>query len=346
MNSFYISGVNILMLILKMINRENLQKLFTSFKNKNILVLGDVILDSYIKGDTDRISPEAPVPVVLQKSTIHSLGGASNVANNIASLGGSTTLIGIVGKDEDANIIKDLAAHAGISEKLVTDPNRPTTVKTRVTSRRNQLLRIDREMDHKVEGNVEKEIIEQIKNLPTQDLVIISDYVKGCLTENIVGALAAKFGKEKIIADIKPANVNLAQGLFAITPNLKEACEIVGVKINESIPFVENLTKSLSERFSTSVVLTKGEHGMTIYDKENKKIQNIPSKALNIYDVTGAGDTVVAVLVLMLASGHNLYDSADFANHVAGFVVGKEGTTKVDPDTLTSYLLDNHESLA
>src|SRR3989344_5817373 len=171
-----------------MINRENLQKLFTSFKNKNILVLGDVILDSYIKGDTDRISPEAPVPVVLQKSTTHFLGGASNVANNIASLGGSTTLIGVAGKDEDADIIKNLASEAGISVKLIIDPNRPTTVKTRVTSRRNQLLRIDREMDHKVEGNVEKEIIEQIKNLPTQDLVIISDYVKGCLTENIVGA--------------------------------------------------------------------------------------------------------------------------------------------------------------
>lgn len=294
-----------------------------------MLVVGDIIIDSYIKGDTERISPEAPVPVVLQTSIYHTLGGAANVAQNIASLGGSVALLGIVGRDEEADVARKLAHTTKITPYLIEDSTRPTTVKLRITSRRSQLLRIDKEMTHCIAGDVEKKLIQTILEIPKPDLVVLSDYVKGCVTKNVVATLARRVGKKNIIADIKPANAHLCRNLLAITPNTKEAHEIMATLHHKLIHNPEHIAKTISDQLNTSLVLTRGEHGMTIYDRKKKRICHVPSRAVTIHDVTGAGDTVIAAMALMLAAGADLYTAANFANHAAGFVVSKEGTATV-----------------
>ncbi|MFH1246725.1 MAG: bifunctional ADP-heptose synthase [Candidatus Liptonbacteria bacterium] len=318
----------------------DVKEIIKSFPDKHILVLGDVMLDSYIRGDAERISPEAPVPVVLQKSTHNVLGGAANVANNIASLGGKVTLIGIVGKDSDAAVIRKLCALQGITDGLVVDPSRPTTVKLRVTARRMQLLRIDKESVHGISKKIENAIIACIKAMPVPDLVVVSDYVKGCLTKNIIAALRKRFGGRKIIADIKPTHAGYCKSIFAITPNFKEACEIIGINQHDRLAHPDKLAGALAKKLSASVVLTLGERGITIFDNAKKKIRRIPSRAVTIYDVTGAGDTVVGAMSLALAGGADLYAAADFANHAAGFVISKEGTTAITEKEIPLILRD------
>lgn len=319
-----------------MINKKNLKNIFRDFSQKKILVLGDVMLDFYIKGTTTRISPEAPVPILKWESDEYALGGAGNVGRNVAALGGRTTLLGIVGNDENGRILRALARESGLITNLVVD-TRPTTIKTRVVSMRHQLLRFDKEETKSLSGKAEREVIALIKKVPNQDLIIISDYHKGFLTKNVAKALVERFGGEKIIADIKPANTTLIKGVLVISPNLKEAEELTGIKADGSSA-AARAAKKLSENLSTSIVLTRGEHGMTVFDKKTKKVHHLPAQALNIFNETGAGDTVIATLGLMLASGADLALAAEVSNHAAGIVVGEPGTTAVTKKKLIDQL--------
>ena len=320
-----------------MINRENLQKLLSSFKNKNILVFGDVMLDRYINGKVTRISPEAPVPVLKEENQEVALGGAANVAQNIAALGAKVILVGVVGNDDSAKVVRRLSHENSILAKFVIDKNRPTTTKTRVVSMRHQLVRFDKEENEKVSGQTEKELVSLIKKIPNQDLVVISDYNKGCLTKLTTNALKNRFGDKNIIADIKPENAELVKNVRVISPNRKEAEELIGVRAHDNAA-AGKAAQKLADKLKTSVVLTRGEHGMTTFDQKTKKAHHLPTRALSIFNETGAGDTVIAVLGLMIASGADLILAAEVANHAAGIVVSEPGTTTITKKKLIERL--------
>ena len=189
---------------------DDLKKYIARFPGKRVLVIGDVMLDEYVEGDAERISPEAPIPVLLQRSVRYVLGGAANVAANVAAQGGKVTLVGVVGKDSRARMLTRLCRSFSIAPNLKADPARPTTSKLRFISGHHQLVRIDIEEKMPVTGVVEHDIIRTIRALPSHDIVIISDYAKGCVTRNILAAVRARFGAARVIADMKPLKPHLS----------------------------------------------------------------------------------------------------------------------------------------
>src|SRR3989344_7296961 len=199
------------------------------FPKTKVLVIGDIMLDEYIDGSADRISPEAPIPVLLQKSGRHCLGGAGNVAANVSALGGVVTLLGVVGKDAHANILKQLCRKEGIAPRFIIDRVRPTTTKIRFVSDHHQLVRIDIEEAKPIAPAIEGQLIRVISALPKHEIVVVSDYAKGCMTKKVMRALRVRFGPNSIIADMKPVNARLYSGVRAITPNIKEAVALTSL---------------------------------------------------------------------------------------------------------------------
>lgn len=307
-------------------------KFINQFPKKSILVVGDVMLDLYIRGEVERISPEAPVLVVLETSRQVALGGAANVANNIKALGGKVSLLGIIGKDVEGEAIKKACRAIKINSCLITDPERTTTIKTRALARHHHLLRIDRENKNALSPAIEKKIINAINKLPNYDLVVISDYNKGFITKNIIQALEKRFGKNKIIANFKPANAHLFKNVLALTHNLKEAKEITNLFATDN-KSAEKVAAALAKIFSASIILTRGDQGMTIWEKGNNAC-HVPAFAAKVMDVTGASDTVISVVALMLASGSSMIEAATLANKAAGLVVSKEGTAIISINEL------------
>ncbi|MEK7507727.1 MAG: PfkB family carbohydrate kinase [Patescibacteria group bacterium] len=307
------------------------------FKNKKILVYGDVMLDLYIRGDVERISPEAPVPVIVERSREYVLGGAGNVAANIASLGGVVTLVGVVGNDAEGKIIHDVCAKFRIDARLIVERGRPTAVKARAVAKRHQLLRIDRERAGAVSKAAEEKIISRLKGLKNIDAVVVSDYAKGCVVPSIIAFIKKYFWNRKIIAGIKPAGAALYENVETVVLNLKEGNAIIGM-FGDSDAVAADVVSKLSEMLKSSVVLTRGEYGITALDNKSGKISHIPTRAVEVYDVTGAGDTVLASLALMCASGAPLSLAAEIANHAAGVVVGLEGTATLTSKTLKKVL--------
>lgn len=328
--------------------KSKYQEIVKKFRATKILVAGDVMLDLYIRGDVERISPEAPVPIVFEKSREYSLGGAGNVAANIAALGGRITLLGSVGNDSEGRFIYGLCRQSGIIPRFVSEPERPTSQKTRAVSGHHQLLRIDREEIGAISKDAEKKVARLIENFGDQDLVVVSDYAKGFITEAVVAALKKRFGGNKIIANIKPAAhaelykgintiVGLYKGINTITLNVKEAYLFTGIDASTDKGAV-NASRLLCGRLGASVVLTRGEHGLTAYDRKFRKAVHVANSALRVFDVTGAGDTVVATLALMLAVGEPLFRATEVANHAGGIVVGLSGTAVVRPSDLKPFL--------
>lgn len=296
------------------------------FPNASILVYGDAMLDLYVNGRAERISPEAPVPVVLEESRQYFLGGAGNVAGNIASLGGKAALLGAVGFDEESVIIGNLCAKKGIEDYLVRDRKRVTPRKTRILSGHHQLIRVDREISAPISSDAEKKIIKKIKGLPNFDFVIISDYAKGSVTEGAVKALKNKFGSAKIIVNIKPlTRLAFYKNVYAVTLNAKEAYHITQVDTGTSSGAAE-AARILSGKFQSSVILTRGEQGMCAYDRSRKKSAHINSSAVQVFDVTGAGDTVIAAFALASSGGASITMAAEIANKAAAISVSRRGT--------------------
>ena len=294
------------------------------FARKRVLVVGDLMIDEYIDGSADRISPEAPIPVLLQKSVSHRLGGAGNVAANAAALASTVTLLGIVGKDARGKILTNLTREKRIRPRFLVDSTRPTTTKVRFVSGHHQLVRIDIEEVHPISRALEKQMIQMIHTLPAHHVVIVSDYGKGAITKRVLSALKEKFGAENIIADTKPAHAHFFRGLRAIAPNVKEAAEIVGIEASNDRQ-ADKVTELLSKRLNTSVVLTRGEQGVTVRE-HGKKTVHFKAEVQSVRDVTGAGDTLIAVFALMLVSGGSFVEAAEMANRAAGVVVGVSGT--------------------
>ncbi len=305
---------------------NELSNILNNFKQKNILIIGDIMLDKYIFGNVDRISPEAPVQVVEVKKEDYLPGGAANVANNIAALKANAFIVGIVGNDNEASILLNELKKRNINtEGIIIDNNKPTTQKVRILGQKQQLLRIDYEkrdyLNKETENNMLDFIKKQISNI---DAIIISDYAKGVITKDLIKNIKDIASNKIIIVDPKPKHKDFYKNTTLITPNLKEAKEMA-----------EN-EKDLFKELNTPILITKGEKGMSLI--EETETTNIPTKAKEVYDVSGAGDTVVATLALALSSNATLKQAATLANHAAGITVGKVGTSTVNIEEIKRSL--------
>jgi len=313
----------------------NMQKILKDFRNRKILVIGDIILDHYIWGQVNRISPEAPVPVVEVTRENFLLGGAANVANNIVSLGAHAAVIGINGEDIAGEALRSILEQKGVDCNGLFTENRPTTVKTRVIAHNQQVVRFDREDSKYVDGRILKGILSHIHAiLNDYDAVIISDYKKGMVTENLVKGILKKAKPKNIFVAVDPkvGHFDFYKGVSLITPNLMEAAFGAGMEIKDDKSLIkagQTLLKKLSLK---AALITRGEQGMSLFEKN--KVTHIPTVAQKVYDVTGAGDTVISAFTLAFASGASMVDAAIIANHAAGIVVGEVGTAVASPDAL------------
>jgi rfaE bifunctional protein kinase chain/domain len=306
-----------------------------------ILVIGDVMLDHYIWGDATRISPEAPVPVVDIARDSWKAGGAANVAANISSLGAQCTLFGFVGGDENGLRLRKILREQKV-EMIAAPGSAMTIVKTRVMVQHQQLCRLDRESPpsaYSVDAARASRLLASA--IASCDAVVLSDYAKGLLTDELVSRVTALAkAKGKFIAlDPKPKHPLTFGGLDLITPNKREALLLAGIEPSPGAPFpAEAVCQRLEERYSTkNVVVTLGEDGMLL-STSGTMIGTIPTAAKEIYDVSGAGDTALAGLVLALTSGARLEEAAHFANAAAGVVVAKLGTATVGPGERLEHL--------
>ncbi len=288
------------------------------------------MLDEYIFGNINRINPEAPVPIlnVSNNNREHRLGGSSNTANNIASLGANCTLIGQVGNDKFKDSLLKLLNNSNINPFLIERDDFTTIKKTRLVAQGQQALRVDFEDSKQLESQHVKKIIDFI-NSNKFDMILLSDYDKGMITKELVEEL--KKTNIPIIVDPKPNTINLFKNVFAITPNTKEAREITNSK---SSP--EELSKIIAKEYNTHVIITQGSKGTSTYNKDTEEYKHLPAKAREVYDVSGAGDTFIATLTLALASKTELYVATQIANQAAGIVVGKFGTATLTLDELKS----------
>lgn len=328
------------------LKNENLVKYVNCFSKIKIFVIGDIIVDNYIFGKVKRISPEAPVPVVEVTKENITLGGAANVLKNIVSLGGYATLCGVIGDDLYGEIVKKLLCDlASPTEGVFTDKTRPTTIKTRIIAHNQQVVRVDKEEIKKVSKELENQFIYFFeKNLSNYDIIIVSDYNKGVITKSLMESLTsiANNKLKKIIVDPKVPNFLLYQGVEIITPNKDEAEKISGISLETDLDILEAATYIKNKIKCNSVLITRGEEGMSLIENDNK-VTHIPTVAKEVYDVTGAGDTAIATLSLALASGASKIESAKLANFSAGIVVGKIGTATVTPDELIQSIIKNGE---
>lgn len=312
----------------------NLLKKVLSLKNKSILVVGDTMVDRFIWGKVSRISPEAPVPVVEVKNETETLGGAGNVASNITSLGAKAYIITVVGDDLNGLHMKEMLEEKRINTNyIVVDKQRPTTLKTRIIASNQQVVRVDKEIKGAFSGKTEENILNNIDEVMKEvDGVIISDYAKGIVTDKVLKKIITIAKKKKIPVTVDPKveNFKKYKHITCMTPNTKEAIEGMnaqhqGIKTDADIAALGKKILKLLQ--SDSVLITRGEKGMTVIEKN--KITHIPTRAKEVYDVTGAGDTVIATMTLALAAKWKLVDAAEIANFAAGVVVGKVGTATV-----------------
>ncbi len=315
-----------------------LEKISQLAKNrKRILVLGDMMLDYYEYGEVTKISPEAPVQVVKFKDSKYVLGGAANVANNLAALGAEVWAVGIMGNDENSEILKKCIDDAKInSEGIFTETTRPTIVKKRIVSGKNQLLRVDYEQTHPINQEVLIKLKTFLQNkIGLMNAVVISDYDKGLLTKELsqfIINLANEY-KIPIIADGKPQNMNYYANVTIIKPNLKEAREMTGINDDS----VEKMSRIISEKLNSHVFITMGDKGIYLFEKNGKELL-VPTKRVHVYDVTGAGDTVTAITALGFANKLSIQDIAELANIAGRIVVQKPGTATATLDEIKQTL--------
>ncbi|MFH1703894.1 MAG: D-glycero-beta-D-manno-heptose-7-phosphate kinase [Nitrospirota bacterium] len=325
----------------------NYSKILREFRKKKILIIGDLILDRYIWGKVNRISPEAPVPIVEVTKEDFLLGGASNVANNIVALGGHPTIAGVVGNDRAGEEMMKLLEERGIQSQGVFWCSRPTTVKTRVIAHNQQVVRFDKEDKDRIEGKVFRELLNYIQRaVPIHDAVIISDYKKGVISSELIREVLKNSRPSHIFVSVDPkvGHFHLYKNVSLITPNLSEASLASGIEITDEKSLIHagrNLLKKLS---CSAVLITKGEQGMSLFEKN--KVAHIPTVTRNVYDVTGAGDTVIAAFTIAYAAGATLEEAAVIANHAAGIVVGKIGTAVATPDEILKSLSTNRDKFA
>jgi len=327
--------------IIEMIDTD---EMLNRFKDATVLVVGDIILDEFIWGKVDRISPEAPVPVVTVNKETQLLGGAANVVNNIRSLGGRVFLSGLVGGDERGRKILSLLEEKGVPiGGVLIDPRRPTTAKTRIVAHSQQVVRFDREDRALISQGYADSLVSYVRDTMSHaDTVVIADYGKGVVTEQLVQAVThiSKHQRKAVLLDPKINRFHLYRSITVVTPNSQEASLASGIEIVDERSLKEAGDRLL-DRFNCQVVLvTRGEDGMALFERGKETIL-VPTAAREVFDVTGAGDTVIAIMALVLAAGASFGEAAVMANYAAGIVVGKVGTATVTPDELKEVINRN-----
>lgn len=322
---------------------RRLSRYVDRFSRAQVLVVGDVVIDHYVWGSVNRISPEAPVPVVNVTKETMLLGGAANVVNNIHSLGGNVRVCGVIGNDDAGRQLVRMMRDQGITtDGLMTEQGRPTTIKTRVIAHNQQVVRFDRETKKGIERETHRSIYEYVKRSMSDglDAIVLSDYCKGVVTQALVRDIVKLAKRNGIIVSVDPkvAHFSMYSGVTILTPNTKEASIGSRIEIEDERSLIRAGSALLRRMQCSAVLITRGEHGMSLFERGGK-ITTIPTMAREVYDVTGAGDTVISVLTLAMAAGASTADAAKLSNHAAGVVVGIVGTATVKPEELKSSIL-------
>lgn len=313
-------------------------EIWENFSKVNVLIVGDVMLDRYWWGRVERISPEAPVPIVnLEKMSLVA-GGAANVAANVAGLGAKPFLIGLVGDDREADLFPGVLEKNNVSSDfLIKSSNRQTTVKTRIVAHNQQIVRIDQESKIELDNTEENSVWNAVEKLIDEiHIIILSDYGKGTISDNLASRLITTAVQKnvKIIIDPKGKNYSKYYGATMLTPNRFEVAEAEHLESYGQEAIERAGRKMLSDLALDSLLITQGEDGMTLFEKPDRKT-HISVTARNVYDVTGAGDTVIAGLAVAVGSGENFLAAAEFANKAAGLVVEQVGTTAISRKMLS-----------
>ncbi|NOT39897.1 MAG: D-glycero-beta-D-manno-heptose-7-phosphate kinase [Alphaproteobacteria bacterium] len=324
-----------------MVDRTALQRHIERMAGVKLLVIGDVMLDHFIYGSVERISPEAPIPVLKVEREARMLGGAGNVARNATALGARVSLIATVGDDEAGReVVRLVGAEGQLSGNLVVLPGRPTTLKTRFVAQGQQLLRSDHEDAAPIAGDVERRLLDAIDGeVRDADAVVISDYAKGAVSQGVAQRViaAARAAGKPVIADTKAADVRAFRGATLLTPNSRELSALTGTAARSNADVEAASAKLIGDLELGGVVVTRAERGMTVVE-QGQAAQHLAAEAREVFDVSGAGDTVLATLALALGAGASLNDAATLANAAAGIVVGKAGTAIVRADELLRVL--------
>lgn len=320
------------------------REILARFKNRSVLVLGDLMVDEYIWGRVSRISPEAPVPVVEVTHETVRVGGAANVAANLRALGAQVQVVGLVGSDPPGErLMNELEALGIKSDGVVVDRERPTTIKTRVVAGSQHVVRFDREDAGDVHPGTVRRLVERARErLPRAHALLVSDYAKGAVCPRLVCQvlpLARRLGKI-VTVDPKVRHLPLFKRVTALAPNHHEAAAAAGTVIRNQEDLLQVGSRLVRRLEVEALLITRGEQGMSLFERGGA-VHHIPAVAKEVYDVTGAGDTVMSALTLALAAGASLREAAELANHAAGVVVGKVGTAVVTRAELAAALRES-----
>ncbi len=322
------------------VDQRRLERALLGFAQVELLVVGDMMLDEYLWGDVDRISPEAPVPVVHVTRDSMALGGAGNVVRNAVAMGASCRFCGVVGKDSSGDQVVDLLKDLGVDVGgLVRVEDRPTTRKTRIEARSQQMLRFDRETDDPISAATSKELLGVVAAaIPGSDGLILEDYGKGVLLKNVLRSVMRQAKAAGLPITVDPKDqVSLFKGADLVKPNLREVESLTGVRIRDRADLIRAVAKLRRTLGGSDVVVTRGGDGMTIFEGTEEPL-DVPIAHSEVYDVQGAGDTSIAALTLARLAGATLHEAAILANAAAGVVVGKLGTATATPDEIRELL--------
>jgi D-beta-D-heptose 7-phosphate kinase/D-beta-D-heptose 1-phosphate adenosyltransferase len=316
---------------------DKVRELQQSASTPNILVIGDLMIDHYVIGDATRLSPEAPVPIVNVKKEFTTPGGAANVAQNLLALGSKVSLAGITGNDIDATRLTDILIDEGINaDAIFKDDTRPTTVKTRIMAGSHQLVRVDREVTHPLTDGLQAEFIERIKgNIAKADIVVLSDYNKGLFSPALTQQLITEANNKgkKVVIDPKGLNYEKYKGAYIIKPNRKELAEAAKTEKITNIDELQQAARIIIKQTGAEyIVVTLSEQGMVIISELAYKL--LPVKATSVFDVTGAGDTVLATMAYFIAQGLNVEEACELANHAAAIVIRQTGSAVTTIDQI------------
>ncbi len=324
------------------LSKRAVEKYVESFASARVAVLGDVMLDRYFWGEVDRISPEAPVPVVRVTRRSARLGGAANVAANLRALGAQVQLAGIIGDDREGAELRELAVGHGIGiDGLHVEPGRETTEKVRIIARSQQVVRADFECLDSIAAESSSGVFDAVQGwIDESDVLVVSDYGKGVIQEGALRELIVQWrrAEKPVLVDPHVSHFRWYRGATAVTPNTREATQATGIPFDHDEPVSEAVFGLLKEMQIDGLLVTRGEHGMSLFHGTDHEV-HIPTVAKEVYDVTGAGDTVISVLSLSLAVGAGLVEGVVMANAAAGMVVREVGTSSLRAsDLLTAFI--------
>ena len=317
------------------------RKLVKALAGRRVLIVGDVMLDEFVWGRVSRISPEAPVPVVEVTGRSDHVGGAGNVATNVRALGGEAVLAGVVGRDAAGTRVREALTAAGVADRLVDAGSaRRTTLKTRIVAHGQQVVRADQEDTSELPRALENELVRAVRReLPASSALVVSDYQKGVVSAGLLRRLLplARRHGVPVLVDPKPRHFRYYRGASVVTPNQLEAEQVTGLRLSVPAELAAAGRRMLSLLACRAVLVTRGEHGMSLFERGRPPL-HVPAAAREVFDVTGAGDSVIAALALALAAGATLAEAAVLANAAASVVVGKLGTAQASPSELVAAL--------